>query len=63
MEPLSPFDEAILSDSISHMGNILIRSGKNKIVCDTINREIANNPDLKEKYFHRELREQYTLEN
>jgi len=61
INPLCPLDEAILSDSISHMGNILIRSGKNKIVWDTINREIINYPYLKEKFFHRELREPYTL--
>jgi len=61
IEPFNPLDEAILSDSISHMGNILIRSGKENIVWDAINREVVNYPDLKEKYFHRELREPYTL--
>jgi predicted dehydrogenase len=61
IKPLCPLDEAILSDSISHMGNILIRSGKDKIVWDAVNREIVNDPELKQQFFHRELREPYTL--
>jgi predicted dehydrogenase len=61
IKPLCPLNEAILSDSISHMGNILIRSGKDKIVWDASKREIVNYPELKKKFFHRELREPYTL--
>jgi hypothetical protein len=41
------------------MGNILIRSGKDKIVWDAVNREIVNYPELKAMYFQRELRAPY----
>ncbi len=61
MEPLTPISEAIISDCISHMGNILIRSGKDKIVWDAPGRKIINYPELEKKYFHRNLRAPYTL--
>lgn len=61
IEPFNPLDEAILSDCISHMGNILIRSGKDKIVWDAINREIVNYPELKALYFQRESRAPYNV--
>jgi predicted dehydrogenase len=61
IKPFNPLDEAILSDCISHMGNILIRSGKDKIIWDAAKREIVNYPEFKKKFFHRELREPYTL--
>ncbi len=61
MEPFNPLDEAILSDCISHLGNILIRSGKDKIVWDAINRKIINHPGLEKEFFNRELREPYTV--
>ncbi len=61
IEPFNPLDEAILSDCISHMGNILIRSGKDKIVWDAFNRKIVNYPGLEKEFFHRKLREPYTV--
>ncbi len=61
IEPFNPLDEAILSDCISHMGNILIRSGKDKIVWDAVNREIVNYPELKALYFQRESRAPYNV--
>ena len=61
IEPFDPLDEAILSDCISHMGNILIRSGKDKIVWDAVNRNIVNYPELKTLYFQRESRAPYSI--
>ena len=61
IEPFDPLDDAILSDCISHMGNILIRSGKDKIVWDAVNREIVNYPELKTVYFQREPRAPYSI--
>jgi predicted dehydrogenase len=61
IEPFDPLDDAILSDCISHMGNILIRSGKDKIVWDAVNREIVNYPELKTMYFQRESRAKYAI--
>ena len=61
IEPFDPLDDAILSDCISHMGNILIRSGKDKIVWDAVNREIVNYPELKTLYFQRESRAPYNV--
>jgi hypothetical protein len=57
--PFNPLDEAILSDCISHMGNMLIRSGKDKIVWDAVKRKIINYPELKALYFQRESRAMY----
>jgi predicted dehydrogenase len=59
--PFNPLDEAILSDCISHMGNMLIRSGKDKIIWDAVNREIVNYPELKALYFQRESRAPYDV--
>ena len=61
INPVNPLDDAILSDSISHMGNMLIRSGKDKIVWDAKKRRIINYPELKSDYFQREAREPYTV--
>lgn len=61
MEPFNPLDDAIISDCISHMGNVLMRSGKDKIVWDPVNRRIVNYPGLEKEYFHREPREPYGL--
>lgn len=60
IEEINPLDEAILSDCISHMGNVLIRSGKDEIVWDPVKREIINHPELIRLFFHRDLREPYT---
>ena len=61
MEAFNPLDEAILTDCISHMGNILIRSGKDKIVWDPVARKIINHPELEKEHFDRKLREPYTI--
>jgi hypothetical protein len=61
IEPFDPLDDAILSDCISHMGNILIRSGKDKIIWDAVSREIVNYPELKTLYFKRESRASYAI--
>lgn len=61
IEPFNPLDEAILSDCISHMGNILIRSGKDKIVWDAVTRRLVNYPELMGLHFGREAREGYTV--
>ena len=61
MEALCPLNDAILTDCISHMGNILIRSGKDKIVWDPVARKIVNYPELEKEHFDRVLREPYTL--
>ena len=59
MAETNPLDEAILSDCVSHMGNIAIRAGK-KITWDpeqgkVINDEEANN------WFTRTMRAPYTI--
>jgi hypothetical protein len=61
IEPFNPLDESILSDCISHMGNILIRSGMEQIVWDPKKRQIVNYPGLTDVYFHRELRAPYNV--
>lgn len=60
IKEINPLDEAILSDCISHMGNVKIRSGKDEIIWDPIKREILNYPELISRFFHRSLREPYT---
>ena len=61
MEELCPLNEAILNDCISHMVNILVRSGKDKIVWDPVARKIVNYPELEKEHFDRKLREPYTF--
>ena len=61
MEELCPLNEAILTDCISQMGNILVRSGKDKIVWDPVARKIVNYPELEQEHFDRKMREPYTL--
>jgi len=61
IEPFNPLDEAILSDCISHMGNILVRSGKEEVVWNPKSREIENHPELVREFFHRDLREPYGI--
>jgi hypothetical protein len=39
--PFNPLDEAILSDCISHMGNMLIRSGKTKLYGMLLNEKLS----------------------
>lgn len=53
-----PLDEAILSDCISHMGDIAIRTGR-KITWNPIAGEVVNDPEAN-KIFTRENRKPYT---
>jgi predicted dehydrogenase len=56
---LCPLDEAIISDTISHMGDIAIRIGR-KITWDPIKGEIAGNPEATKLYV-REMRAPYVV--
>lgn len=49
---LAPLEDAILSDCISHMGNIVVRSG-NPVKWDAVNRKFPDQPELEGTYFHR----------
>jgi predicted dehydrogenase len=55
---LCPLDEAILSDTISHMGNIAIRTGR-KVNWNPVVGEVVNDPDAN-ALFIRDLRSPYT---
>jgi predicted dehydrogenase len=54
-----PLDEAILSDCISHMGNIAIRTGR-KITWNPEKGEVLNDPEAN-KLFIRAMREPYIV--
>jgi len=56
---LCPLDEAIISDTISHMGNIAIRTGR-KVTWDPTKGEVVGDPEAN-KLFTRELRSPYTV--
>ncbi len=56
---LCPLDEAIMSDTISHMGDIAIRSGR-KISWNPAKGEVVGDPEAN-KLFIRELRSPYTI--
>jgi len=56
---LCPLDEAIISDTISHMGDIAIRSGR-KVTWDPAKGEVVGDPEAN-KLFIRELRNPYTI--
>jgi predicted dehydrogenase len=56
---LCPLDEAIISDTISHMGDIAIRTKRN-IIWDPIKGEVVNDPEAN-KLFIREERSPYTV--
>jgi predicted dehydrogenase len=55
-----PIEDAILSDCVSHMGNIALRTGQ-KITWDPVKGEVVNNPEAN-KWFVRELREPYGVD-
>jgi hypothetical protein len=55
----NPLDEAILSDCISHMGDIAIRTGQ-KITWDPLEGKVVDDPEAN-KWFVREMREPYTV--
>lgn len=57
IEPTNPLDDAILSDCISHMGNIAIRTGR-KITWDPIQGTVLNDPEAN-KWFTRPMRDPY----
>ncbi len=56
---LCPLDEAIISDTISHMGDITIRTGR-KVRWDPVKGEVANDPDAN-RLFIREMRSPYKV--
>lgn len=55
----NPLDEAIMSDTISHMGDMAIRAGA-KITWDPALGKVIDN-DTANLYFHREMRKPYTV--
>jgi predicted dehydrogenase len=56
---LSPLDEAIISDTISHMSNIAIRTGR-KITWDPAKGETEGDPEAMKLYV-RDMREPYVM--
>ena len=54
-----PLDEAILSDCVSHMSNIAIRTGR-RIKWDPEKGEVVDDPEAN-LWFIREMREPYTV--
>ena len=60
IKEIAPLEDAILSDCISHMGNITIRSG-NEVKWDAKKRRFPDTPELENQYFHRELRDPYKV--
>jgi predicted dehydrogenase len=56
---LSPLDEAIMSDTISHMGNIAIRTGR-KVTWDPIKGEVVGDAEANKLYV-REMRPPYVM--
>jgi predicted dehydrogenase len=56
---LCPLDEAILSDTISHMSDITIRTNR-KITWDPVKGEVTGDPEAN-KLFIREMRSPYTV--
>ena len=59
MAETNPLDEAILSDCVSHMGNIAIRTGR-KITWDPVKGEVLDDSEAN-SWFVREMREPYTV--
>lgn len=56
---LCPLDEAIISDTISHMGDIAIRSSR-KVTWDPMQGQVAGDPEAN-MLFIRKLRSPYTI--
>jgi hypothetical protein len=56
---LCPLDDAILSDTISHMGDIAIRTGR-LVSWDPVKGEVTGDPEANSLYV-RELRSPYTI--
>jgi predicted dehydrogenase len=59
IKELCPLDEAIISDTISHMGDIAIRTGR-KISWDPAKGEVKGDPEAN-KLFIREMRSPYVV--
>jgi hypothetical protein len=55
IDEIAPLEDAILSDCISHMGNIAIRSNE-PVTWDAIERTFPDAPELENKYMKRESR-------
>ncbi len=60
IDEIAPLEDAIISDCISHMGDISIRSGQ-EVKWDAKKRKFPDTPELENQYFHRELRKPYTV--
>lgn len=56
---LCPLDEAIVSDTISHMGDIAIRTGR-KVNWDPVKGEVIGDPEANKLYF-RDMRSPYII--
>jgi hypothetical protein len=56
---LCPLDEAIISDTISHMGDIAIRTGR-KVTWDPKAGEVVGDPEAT-KLYTREMRSPYVM--
>jgi predicted dehydrogenase len=56
---LCPLDDAIISDSISHMGDIAIRTGR-KVTWDPVKGEVIGDPEGNKLYI-RDMRSPYTI--
>lgn len=59
IQETNPLEDAVLSDCVSHMSNIAIRTGR-KITWDPVAGEIVGDPDAN-KWFVREMREPYSV--
>lgn len=59
VEEKCPIDQAILSDTISHMGNMAIRTGR-KVTWDPVAGKVIDDPEAN-KWFIREMRDPYTV--
>jgi len=56
---LCPLDEAMISDTISHMGDIAIRTGR-MVIWDPIKGEVVGDPEAN-KLYDRQMRPPYTI--
>ena len=54
-----PFDDAVISDSISHVGNMAVRTGR-KITWDPLKEEIVGDPEAS-RMLARAMRPPWTL--
>ena len=55
----NPLEDAILSDCVSHMGDIAIRTGR-KVTWDPVAGQVKDDPEANQ-WFIREMREPYTV--